>query len=93
MDLKRAAMAEEEDKRTKLEKSIKDLETQLKGKKKKYETLQQKFDAAHAAIAKQSEEYETKEELLQSLQTGVASKEGQRDRLPRPIAGRQEQSL
>jgi structural maintenance of chromosome 2 len=77
IDLKRAAMAEEEDKRTKLEKSIKDLESQLKGKKKKYEALQQKFDAAHAAIAKQNEEYETKEELLQSLQTGVASKEGQ----------------
>lgn len=77
IDLKRAAMAEEEDKRTKLEKSIKDLETQLKSKKKKYEALQQKFDAARAAIAKQSEEYETKEELLQTLQTGVASKEGQ----------------
>jgi structural maintenance of chromosome 2 len=77
IDLKRAAMGEEEDKRAKLEKSIKDLETQLKGKKKKYETLQQKFDAAHAEIAKQNEEYETKEELLQSLQTGVASKEGQ----------------
>jgi structural maintenance of chromosome 2 len=77
IDLKRAAMGEEEDKRAKLEKSIKDLETQLKGKKKKYETLQQKFDEAHAEIAKQNEEYETKEELLQSLQTGVASKEGQ----------------
>lgn len=77
IDLKRSGMAEEKEKQQKLQKTVKDLEAQLKEKKKLHETLQKKYDAAHADVAKQQEEVEKREELLQTLQTGVASKEGQ----------------
>lgn len=76
-DLKKAGLAEEKDKKKQVEASVKDLESQLKEKKKLHEKLQQRYDAAHADIAKQSEEVEKNEELLQTLQTGVASREGQ----------------
>ncbi|KAF2636838.1 Smc hinge domain-containing protein [Massarina eburnea CBS 473.64] len=42
-----------------------------------YEKLQEKYKTASDHLAKQTEEVEKKEELLQTLQTGVASKEGQ----------------
>jgi structural maintenance of chromosome 2 len=70
-------MTEEEDRKKKVEANIRELSTQLKQKKALYENMQHKYDAAHADVAKQTEEYEQKEELLQSLQTGVASREGQ----------------
>jgi structural maintenance of chromosome 2 len=76
-DLKKAGLAEEKDKKKQIEASVKDLESQLKEKKKLHEKLQQRYDAAHADIAKQTEEFEKNEELLQTLQTGVASREGQ----------------
>jgi len=77
LDLKKSATAEEADKRKKVEKDIKQLEAQLKDKSRLYEKLQDKYSAAHADVQKQQEEVEKKEELLQTLQTGVASKEGQ----------------
>jgi structural maintenance of chromosome 2 len=39
--------------------------------------MQQKYDKANASLSKHSEEVNQKEELLQTLLTGVASKEGQ----------------
>jgi structural maintenance of chromosome 2 len=77
LDLKNTSMAEETDRRKGIEKSVKDLEVQLSEKKKAYEKLQEKYQTAHSELAKQTEEVEKKEELLQTLQTGVASKEGQ----------------
>jgi len=77
LDLKNAALAEEQDRKSKFEANIQDLEKLLQQKKSHHVTLQEKYDAAHADVAKQTEDYEKKEELLQSLQTGVASKEGQ----------------
>jgi structural maintenance of chromosome 2 len=77
IDLKKSGLSEEKDKQKKLQASVKDLESQLKEKTKLHEKLQQRYDAAHADIAKQTEEVERNEELLQTLQTGVASKEGQ----------------
>ncbi|QDS69746.1 hypothetical protein FKW77_010105 [Venturia effusa] len=77
IDLKKSGMAEEQAKENKLKTTIKDLESQLKTRKALHEKLQQQFDAARADITKQSEEVEKNEELLQTLQTGVASKEGQ----------------
>jgi structural maintenance of chromosome 2 len=77
LDLKKAGMTEEEQRKAKLQSSIHELEAQLKEKKSLHEKIQQKYDAAHADVAKQTEEYEKQEELLQSLQTGVASREGQ----------------
>ena len=77
LDLKNTSLAEEKERRQGIEKNVKDLEKQLQEKKKAHEKLQEKYQTAHAELAKQTEEVEKKEELLQTLQTGVASKEGQ----------------
>lgn len=77
LDLKKSSKAEESEKRKKVEKSFKELEAQLKDKTKIYEKLQEQYKAAHDDLTRQTEEVEKKEELLQTLQTGVASKEGQ----------------
>lgn len=76
-DLKQASMMEEKDRRKGYQKSVKDLEAQLKEKSKLYENLQSQYDSAKVDLDKQTAEVESKEELLQTLQTGVASKEGQ----------------
>ncbi|BCS18091.1 condensin subunit SMC2 [Aspergillus puulaauensis] len=76
-DLKNASIAEEKEKGKEVEKSVKDLEMALKDKKKVYDKLQAQYDAAKAELDAQTAEFEQKEELLQTLQTGVASKEGQ----------------
>lgn len=77
LDLKNTSMAEETTRKTDIERSVKDLEGQLQEKKNAYEKLQEKYRTAHDDLAKQTEEVEKKEELLQTLQTGVASREGQ----------------
>ncbi|KAF7712398.1 Structural maintenance of chromosomes protein [Penicillium ucsense] len=76
-DLKNASANEEKEKRTVLQKSVRDLEETLKEKRKVYDTLQGQYDAAKAELDAQKVQVEQKEELLQTLQTGVASKEGQ----------------
>lgn len=76
-DLKQASMTEEKERRKNFQKSIKELEAHVKEKSKLYEKLQSQYDAAKADLDNQTAEVETKEELLQTLQTGVASKEGQ----------------
>ncbi|WYZ45258.1 hypothetical protein EsH8_VIII_000574 [Colletotrichum jinshuiense] len=77
MDLKKSSMAEEEEKKTAVEKNVSELEATLQEKTKAYEEIKAKFDAAKDDLEKQSQEAESKEELLQTLQTGVASKDGQ----------------
>jgi structural maintenance of chromosome 2 len=77
LDLKNTSMAEETERRKGIQKNVKDLEKQLHEKKKAYEQLQEKYKTAHDELARQTDEVEKKEELLQTLQTGVASKEGQ----------------
>lgn len=77
VDLKKSSMTEEDENRTKNQATVKDLEKQLQEKTKLHQKLQQKFDTANAELQKQTEDVEKKEELLQTLQTGVASKEGQ----------------
>lgn len=76
-ELKRSSMTEEKDRKKGFMKSVAELEAQLKQKTKILEKLQAQFDTAKEELEKQSAEAETKEELLQTLQTGVASKEGQ----------------
>ncbi|RAH84167.1 RecF/RecN/SMC protein [Aspergillus japonicus CBS 114.51] len=76
-DLKNASIAEEEEKMKESQKAVSDLEKALKEKKKVYDKMQAEFDAAKAELDAQTSEVEQKEELLQTLQTGVASKEGQ----------------
>jgi len=77
VDLKRSSMVEEQERRTAGDKTVAELETMLKEKTKTYEKIKAKYDAAKEAMEKQSKEADSKEELLQTLQTGVASKEGQ----------------
>ena len=77
LDLKNSSMAEERERRKGIQKSVKDLEAQLKEKSKIYDKLQAQYDAAKAELDKQTAEVDMKEELLQTLQTGVASREGQ----------------
>ncbi|KAK4103658.1 SMC2-like protein [Parathielavia hyrcaniae] len=77
VDLKRSSMAEEQERRAGCERTVAELASALKEKTKAYEKIKAKYDAAKEAAEKQSQEAESKEELLQTLQTGVASKEGQ----------------
>ncbi|EFW98809.1 nuclear condensin complex subunit [Grosmannia clavigera kw1407] len=77
MDLKRSSMAEEKDRRKAGEKSVTELEASLKDKTKAYDKIKARFDSAKEELEKQSQDAESKEELLQTLQTGVASKDGQ----------------
>lgn len=76
-DLKQTGMAEEKERGETLRKSAKELEALVKDKGKAYEKLQAQYDTAKSDLDKQTKEVEQKEELLQTLQTGVASKEGQ----------------
>lgn len=76
-DLKKSSMLEEEERRKGFQKSVKELEAQVKEKTKLYQKIQSQYDAAKGDLDQQLAEVETKEELLQTLQTGVASKEGQ----------------
>ncbi|KAI1638130.1 RecF/RecN/SMC N terminal domain-containing protein [Biscogniauxia mediterranea] len=77
MDLKKSSKAEEEDRKTAIQKNVAELEATLKEKTKAYEKIKAKYDAAKEENERQNQEAESKEELLQTLQTGVASKEGQ----------------
>jgi structural maintenance of chromosome 2 len=77
VDLKKSGLSEEQDKQKKLQASVKDFEAELKKKSALHEKLQRKYEEAHGEIEKLSQEVEKNEELLQTLQTGVASKEGQ----------------
>jgi len=76
-DLKNASIAEEKERQKDNKKTVNDLEKLLKEKKDIYDKLQAQYDTAKAELDAQTAEAEQKEELLQSLQTGVASKEGQ----------------
>lgn len=75
-DLKHASMAEEIERRKGVHKSVNELEAQVHQKSKIYEKLQAQYGTAKADMDKQTAEVEQKEELLQTLQTGVASREG-----------------
>ncbi|KAI0171884.1 hypothetical protein GGR52DRAFT_446004 [Hypoxylon sp. FL1284] len=77
MDLKKSSKAEEEERNASVQKNVAELEATLKEKTKAYEKIKAKYDAAKEDNEKQTREAESKEELLQTLQTGVASKEGQ----------------
>ncbi|KAL2129536.1 hypothetical protein VTI74DRAFT_7642 [Chaetomium olivicolor] len=77
VDLKRTSMSEEQERKAACEKTVAELAATLKEKTKAYEKIKAKYDAAKEAAEKQSQEAESKEELLQTLQTGVASKDGQ----------------
>ena len=77
LDLKKASMAEDEQRRKEIINVGKDVERLLKEKKVTYDKMQAQYDEAKAQLDTQNAEVEQKEELLSTLQTGVASKEGQ----------------
>ena len=77
LDLKTNSMKEEETRRRELARTFKDLEKQLEEKKTEYDKMQAAFDTSKADLDIQRKELEQKEELLSTLQTGVASREGQ----------------
>ncbi|OAQ97976.1 hypothetical protein LLEC1_00516 [Akanthomyces lecanii] len=77
MDLKTSSLAEEKEKKLALQKAVAELEAALEEKTATFNTAKAKSDAERDSLAKQAEEVESKEELLQTLQTGVASKDGQ----------------
>ena len=76
-ELKQASMDEERERRKGFQKAVAELKAQVKEKRKIYNKLQAQYDKAKADLDSQNAEVEKKEELLQTLQTGVASKEGQ----------------
>ncbi|THZ29678.1 putative nuclear condensin complex subunit Smc2 [Aureobasidium pullulans] len=77
LDLKKSSMTEESENRAKSQATVQELGKQLEEKSHLHKQLQERYDAANAELQKQTAEVEQKEELLQTLQTGVASKEGQ----------------
>ncbi|KAL7804350.1 RecF/RecN/SMC [Trichoderma afarasin] len=77
MDLKHSSLNEEEEKKAAVEKTVAELETTLKVKTATFDNVKVKYEKAKDDLAKQSKEAESKEELLQTLQTGIASREGQ----------------
>ncbi|KAH8804996.1 hypothetical protein F5884DRAFT_822869 [Xylogone sp. PMI_703] len=77
LDLKNTSMVEEKERKSSIKKTVAELEASLNQKTKVYDKLKAQYDKAKQDLEKQTQEAETKEELLQTLQTGVASKEGQ----------------
>ncbi|KAH0497025.1 hypothetical protein TgHK011_004361 [Trichoderma gracile] len=77
MDLKNSSLREEQEKKAAAERAVSELETALMEKTATFEDVQAKYEKAKDDLAKQRQEAESKEELLQTLQTGVASREGQ----------------
>jgi structural maintenance of chromosome 2 len=77
IDLKKSSLTEEQQRRKTIQESVKELDALLKEKSKALEKTQAQYESAKAEWDRQAAEVEQKEELLQTLQTGVASKEGQ----------------
>lgn len=77
LDLKQSSVAEEEQRKKEVAKNVKGLEKQVADKKASLAKLQSQWDSAKAELDAQNAEVEKKEELLSTLQTGVASREGQ----------------
>ena len=77
MDLKTSNLSEEQIRQIAVQNSVKELELQLKEKGNAYTMLHAQYETTKAEFDAHSAELEKKEELLQTLQTGVASREGQ----------------
>jgi structural maintenance of chromosome 2 len=77
MDLKKSSLTEEKEKKSAIEKTVSELNSALQDKTTTFETMKSKYDTANEELAKLSKDAESQEELLQTLLTGVASKDGQ----------------
>ncbi|KAK5163229.1 Structural maintenance of chromosomes protein 2 [Saxophila tyrrhenica] len=76
IDLKKASMSEEEERLKKAKASVKDLEKQLKQKSEAHQKLQEQYEGSNREVEEQKAEVDKKEELLQTLQTGISSNAG-----------------
>ncbi|USW54043.1 Putative structural maintenance of chromosomes protein [Septoria linicola] len=76
LELKMSSMAEEQERLQKVQATVKDLEKQLKQKTESHQKLQQRYEAANKDLVEQKAEVDQKEELLQTLQTGISSNAG-----------------
>lgn len=77
LDLKKSSLGEEEQRKKQVAKNVKSLEKQVADRKAGLEKLQVNYDQTKGEVDAQSAEVDSKEELLSTLQTGVASREGQ----------------
>ncbi|GAM90243.1 hypothetical protein ANO11243_082850 [Dothideomycetidae sp. 11243] len=77
LDLKKTSMTEEQSRKEACQANVSALEKSLRQKTAAHDKLQSNFKTTDAELQKLKQEVEKKEELLQTLQTGVASKEGQ----------------
>lgn len=77
LDLRCSELSAEQNGRKDIQVAVRELDALLKDKSNAYEKMQTQYDAAKVGLDEQTAEVERKEELLQTLQTGVASKEGQ----------------
>ncbi|KAI7591989.1 putative nuclear condensin complex subunit Smc2, partial [Hortaea werneckii] len=76
IDLKKNAMIEEQDRLKKAQGTVQELEKQLKTKSENHQRLQRSFDESFKEVESQKVEVDKKEELLQTLQTGISSNAG-----------------
>jgi structural maintenance of chromosome 2 len=77
IDLKKGSIEEETRRKEKAQQQLQELEKANEAKKKEFEKVQGVYQKLRAEFDEQSNEATKKEELLQTLSTGIAAKEGQ----------------
>lgn len=77
LELKKGSLTEEEQNKENVLRSLKSLERTAAEHHKTYQKLQTQYETTKADLNTQSLDVEKKEELLSTLQTGIASREGQ----------------
>ncbi|KAK7206631.1 condensin subunit [Myxozyma melibiosi] len=79
LELKMKNLAEEEEKGKKIQQSISELQAQFEIKSAEFSQMQQQFQEMTNTHETLKAEVSSKEELLETLRTGVAAKEGQKN--------------
>jgi structural maintenance of chromosome 2 len=77
IDLKTGSIEEENRRKEKAQQQLLELEKASEAKKEEFEKVQLTYQKLRADFDEQSNEATKKEELLQTLSTGIAAKEGQ----------------
>lgn len=77
IDLKKGSIDEETKRKEKAMATLKDLEKQCAAKQKEFEKGELAYQKLRKEFDEQQKEASKKEELLQTLSTGIAAKEGQ----------------
>lgn len=76
VEIASTSVKEEQERLQKAQAAVKELEKQLKQKTAAHEKLQTHFEQSNKELEEQKAEVEKKEELLQTLQTGISSNAG-----------------